>query len=282
MRKVLWMILFFSTSLSFAQDKVTEEKSDFKELKEILKKDELLENFTKKQKAKKVKKAVKKMLAVQDEFFPDKKSFWEIYPEYWVAKNAAILKWNFERVDMGVSLHTQKILNQVGILEKNLKVLFLNSSFIPHLSFSNTENQFLILISLPFIKAMDLTKNQISLLIIEEVLRAQRLHLEQVLIEKDQKVMYQKKIAKLEEVTSFINQLDEKFMKFLKSQGFSFQMLYEVTLEMKNILASHPILLKDYKELCEKKKSLVINSKDFKFYSRLYPSPEMQLKWLSL
>ena len=64
-------------------------------------------------------------------------------------------------------------------------------------------------------------------------------------------------------------------------KGFSFQQQYEITKKMDKVLKSSPESWNSYFKLLKKIDQLVKNNLMYKNYLKIYPSPELQVEWLS-
>ena len=83
------------------------------------------------------------------------------------------MKWDFKKVDYGVNPVFNKLLTNVGASGPDYKILYLNTSKLPHFSIPSG-NEVILLISKPFVEKLDLSKQEISLLLLEEYLRAKK------------------------------------------------------------------------------------------------------------
>ncbi len=79
-----------------------------------------------------------------------------------------------------------------------------------------------------------------------------------------------------------INLHIKKYDDLIYQRGFNFQQQYELTKFMKKLLKSNLNLLDSYKNLLFKIDVLVKRDSLYKYYNSIYPSPEMQVKWLSI
>ncbi|MEX0798013.1 MAG: hypothetical protein WD025_01125, partial [Bacteriovoracaceae bacterium] len=64
-------------------------------------------------------------------------------------------------------------------------------------------------------------------------------------------------------------------------KGFSFQQQYEITKKMDRLLKSEPEIWNSYLKLLQKIDHLIKSNLMYKDYNKIYPSPEMQMEWLS-
>ena len=91
--------------------------------------------------------------------------------EYWLVKNVSRLEWDFPRLNYGIGEHFKTVLEKMGFYEKDIKILFLNSSQIYHFAIPGNKNEYIFLLSLPFMKKLELSQTEISLLLLENYLR---------------------------------------------------------------------------------------------------------------
>jgi tagatose-1,6-bisphosphate aldolase non-catalytic subunit AgaZ/GatZ len=80
---------------------------------------------------------------------------------------------------------------------------------------------------------------------------------------------------------SLVQEVLSKYDKQINETGFTFQQQFEVTKKMDSFLKSNPELWNVYFQLLGKMDRMVKTNHQYKDYVRLYPSPEMQVKWLS-
>ena len=74
------------------------------------------------------------------------------------------MKWDFKKVDYGVNPVFNKLLTNVGVTGPDYKILYLNTSKLAHFSIPSG-NEVILLISKPFVEKLDLSKQEISLLL---------------------------------------------------------------------------------------------------------------------
>src|SRR5690606_719070 len=139
----------------------------------------------------------------------------------------------------------------------------------------------IFLLSVPFIRTMDLSKLEISLLLFEDFLRLEEGYLKKSVetpkVKKLAGTSFQGKKPDL----SFITELSKSYSERLMVKGFTFQQQFEITKKMDGFLKSNPELWNAYFQLLGKIDRFVKSNNQYKDYSKLYPSPEMQQKWLS-
>ncbi len=128
---------------------------------------------------------------------------------------------------------------------------------------------------------MDLSKLEISLIVFEDFIRILLGYPQKRLITSKLKKMigsnfYGKKWDK-EEIEKLLNRYDT----FIFDKGYDFQTQYELTMYITKIIKNDPVVFDTYKKLIEKIDNLVKFNPIYDKYVRIYPSPEMQLTWLS-
>ena len=198
--------------------------------------------------------------------------FWDLVTHLWLVKRESKLKWDFEKVDYGVNHIFESLLNKLNITGKGYKILYLNTLLIPHLGIS-TGKEYILLISKPFIESLDLSKQEISLLLLDEYIRLKL------------NTLTNKINERLNSSIDANNDLFEKYLTILDDQlfskGFSFQDQYNLTKEVSSHLKNDPKIASLYGRLNSKIKKTIEIDNIYSSYSKLYPSPEMREVWLS-
>ena len=64
--------------------------------------------------------------------------------------------------------HFESFLEKMGFLRKKFKILILDTPLVTHFSLPANKNHSLFLLSLPFMRTLDLTKQEISVLLFED------------------------------------------------------------------------------------------------------------------
>lgn len=264
--------------------KTKEEKKlelvDFKNIKDLLKNDQLLEEADKK--VQKIKASGDSRIGWNRKRYnvPSNDEIWGFLSEMWLVKRATKLKWDFEKPDYGLDKAFKAFLEKMGVYEVSFKVLVVDSPNIFHLSLPSNKDSYIFVLSLPFIRSMDLSKTEISILMFEDYLRLKL-------------GIFQKKIMhpKLNEVLGsnfYKKKLDvgifekvlENYDKVIFDKGFSFQEQFAVTTQMDTIFRNDLKIWGIYYKLLQKIDDLVKANVLFKNYSKVYPSPELQMNWL--
>lgn len=284
--KKLFVTLCLSSllSTSFAQDKELPVQNDFvnfNNIKKILKKDGLEKTVKKKQVVhkKKKKKKVDKTKKLYN--LPSNNDFWNLTTQYWLVKNHVILKWDFHKPDYGLAEYYEEFLKNMGEYGIKYKILYVNSSNITHFGLPLGKDEYLFILSVPFMKIMDLTKLQISILLYEDLIRLKfkqyQSKFDPMLISKlKDGSFYQKKFP-----ASELQKLLAKIDNIVFEKGFNFQEQYQVTKHLNNVLRNNKKFWQNYYTLLEKIDELTKQNLMYKNYAKIYPSPELQLNWIN-
>jgi len=277
--------LFSLPSFSADEEKKSLQESeseliDFSSVRDYLKKDGLQENALKKEKAAKKLKAKRLSKEKRKYDLPDENVFWSFTSEYWLVKNAPLIKWDFQKPDYGLATSFKQFLERMGHYEKNFKVLLVDTPNISHFSLPSNRNEKIFLLSVPFIRTLDLTKLEISLLLFEDMLRWEMGYFLKRLPAKKLKLIkegnfYGKKLS-----LSVFDEIFKVYDETIYVKGFSFQEQFEVTKKMEAYLKSDLRLLDSYMKLLMKIDNLVKSNILYTKYSKIYPSPELQLNWI--
>lgn len=276
MRLIILLLLSFSIS---AQPK-PDELVDFSSIKDVLKNDRLDESVRIKQE-KNEKLRIKKARAAKARYnIPIENDFWPIMSELWLVKNQQILKWDFQKPDFGLDTAFQAFLEKQGLLEKTFKILLVDSANITHFALPTSANHYLLILSLPFIRTLDLSKLEISLLLMEDMARADA-ELFKSHIRPTAKDLigsnYVGTTLDLKKIESVLKKYDEMIF----DKGFTFSQQFEITKHMDRTLKNDQELWGTYYRMIVKIDKLVKENALYKNLARIYPSPELQLNWLT-
>jgi hypothetical protein len=286
--KLTFICLFFLTFIVNAQEKkndIDQKEIDgglveFNSIKNILKNDQLQKVVKRKQKVIKKRKIEKIKKEQKKHLFPIENEFWSFFSEYWLVKNTQKLNWDFDRPDFGLSKSFEKILRDLGFLNRKFKILVINTSRIYHAGLPSDPGESILLISLPFIRSMDLTRREICLILFEDFIRIEnKMLLKKIKYNKVRKLfgenMFGKKVN-----SNFLNELLGQYSTFIFKSGYTFQEQYETTKNVAELIRYDKKLWKSYRSLLTKKDKLIKENKTFSNYNDFYPSPEMQLTWI--
>lgn len=253
---------------------------EFDNIKEVIKKDRLGSEVIKKKAVIKKKRKKNHRKKVEKYNIPDDEEFWSFFSEYWLVKNATVLKWDFKKPDYGLESSFKQFLEAQGVFEVRYKILLVNTPDVTHFALPSDSGEMIFLLSVPFIRTLDLSKLEISLLLFEDYLRA--------------KNEYFKSYVSVPGVGSFVggnfykkslnvpllDKIARRYDEIIYDKGFSFQQQFKVTTRMNKILKSNPKWWNSYFLMIGKIDNLVKTNILYQKYLKIYPSPELQLSWL--
>lgn len=275
------MITFFLLVCESSLAQSDSDKIEFKAMKDVLKNDKLDGVLKKKQRDKKIKIQQAEAKSYRSYNIPNKDEFWSFFSELWLIQNASILKWNFEKPDYGLGNYFKSFLEKQGVFELKYKILIVNSPDITHYALPSNTNEVIYLLGLPFIRAMDLSRLEISMLLFEDYLRHKNNFFKDYVTVKGLDKFLGSNFKGKSFNNKIIDSIKAKYDDIIFDKGFSFQQQYKVTMSMSNIIKSDVKIWNAYYRLILKKKELMEGDIRFKKYLKLYPSPELQLGWLS-
>lgn len=282
--------LFFFLSTAVAQatpadQKLPQEKEldvvDFQHVKDVLKKDGLLQEVNKKKKEVVEIQKLRQQAEKSRYRWPTEDVFWPLATEHWLVKEAPVLLWDFDHPDYGIESSLATILRNVGLIQKRFRLLAINAGSPAHLGLPWTDDEYCLLFSIPFVRAMDLSKLEISLLLLEDVLRLQEGWLKETARPAKLKDLVGQNFEGKKPDLTPIYEVGKAYSTFIAEKGFSFQQQFQITKKMNQLLRPHPELWNAYVRMLGKIDRLVKGNPQFKDYVKLYPSPEMQIRWLA-
>lgn len=276
-------ILLFSFLIlqgNASKKNVEEEVVDLNAIKNVIENDNLSQHLAEKQEKEK-KLAEKKQAAEVRKFnIPTEEEFLTLLSEYWLIKNVSVLKWDFTKPDYGINLYFKNFLEKIGIINFEFRILLVNTPMVTHFALPSRNSEGILLLSLPFIRTLDLSKLEISLLLLEDLLRLEAKYFKsKVLQEADRKLLgtnYHKKELNVEKLDTFVKRYDD----LIYEKGFSFKQQFEVTKKMDRLLKGNLKLWNKYYLMVQKIKELSDTNYLYKHHVKIYPSPELQLNWL--
>lgn len=284
-RIICFVCLFFVTSV-FGNE--TEESPpepsqdiiDFSSIKDLIKKDGL-EGELKKQQVEKQQVLDKKKLSDMKRYnVPNADEFWNFFSELWLVKNATKLKWDFHKPEFDLEKSFIALLETQGHYEKKIKILLLDSTEVIHAALPTNDKEYIFLLSLPFIRTLDLSKVEISLILFEDYLRAKRGYFKNYVTSKELEAYLGSNFNGKPFNKKLIDSHLLKMSNVLYEKGFTFQEQFELTQEMDTALKSDLKIWNTYLTLLEKIDQLTKTNSLYKKYAQIYPSPELQLNWL--
>jgi hypothetical protein len=276
----------FLISLSlFAQTgKLQDEKElevvDFKSIKKVLQQDGLSEAVHQKKEEVIILKKEQVKLETHRFLYPTEPELWGFISEYWLIKNAQLLNWDFEKPDYGLEKSFSAMMENLGFYQKKYKILLVNTPSMVRAAIPG-DNEFIILLSVPFIRSLDLSKLEISLLLFEDFIRVDQGYFKKnVASEKFHKLAGTNFHGQKPDM-SMIEEMLKNYTTQINQKGFTFQQQFEVTKKVDAYLKSNPELWNAYFRLLGKLDRFIKVNTQYKDYVKLYPSPEMQIKWIS-
>lgn len=253
---------------------------DFSSIKDIIKKDGLEGELKKKQEEKRKYLDDKKIKEMKRYNVPTQDVFWSFFSELWLVKNATTLKWDVHKPDFELEKSFSSFLEGQGHFEKKIKILLLDSSEITHAALPSNEDEILFVLSLPFIRTLDLSKIEISILLYEDFVRLRKGYFKNFVSSKELDNYLGSNFSGKPFDKKLIDTHLKKYNQLLFEKGFSFQEQFEVTKEMDVLLKNDLKIWNTYLSMLEKIDTLTKGNALYKKYNQIYPSPELQLNWL--
>ncbi len=281
---VSFMILMVASAYSQNQ-KLQEEKElelvNFKNIKQVLQEDGLSQSVITKKKKVKAMKVSQEGLDKSRFKYPEEKEFLGFMTEYWLVKNAQLLDWDHEKPEYGLEASFKAMLEKFGFYHKKFKIMLINTPSLVRVSLPGNEREVVLVLSVPFIRSLDLTKLEISLLLLEDFFRFELGYFEKSVTSEKLKKLGGTSFYGTKPDLTLIEETMKNYNNQIYEKGFTFQQQFEVTKKMDSYLKANPELWNSYFRLLGKiERFLKVNSQ-YKQYIKLYPSPDLQLKWLS-
>jgi len=271
-------------SLMAQTEKLQDEKElevvDFKSIKKVLQQDGLSEEARNKQKQVKILKKEQGKIETGRYLYPTESELWGFVSEYWLIKNAQLLNWDFEKPDYGLDKSFSTTLENLGFYQKKYKILLVNTPSMVRAGIPG-DNEMILLLSVPFIRSLDLSKLEISLLLFEDFVRLDLGYFKKSVTTEKMATLGGSNFQGQKPDMALVEELLKNYDNQLNKKGYTFQQQFEVTKKMDAYLKSSPELWNAYFRLLGKMDRFIKVNVQYKDYIRLYPSPEMQVKWLS-
>lgn len=293
MKKIFVCLIVLSFSLHAANEAEAVKKNsetseakeakdllDFNSIKDLIKKDGLEGELKKKETEKRVLLDKKKLDDMKRYNVPGQEDFWNMFSELWLVKNATTLKWDFHKPEFDLEKSFISLLEAQGHYEKKIKILLLDSTEVIHAALPTNDKEYIFLLSLPFIRTLDLSKVEISLILFEDYVRARKGYFKNYVLSKELEAYLGSNFSGKAFNKKMIDDHLKKYNSVLMDKGFSFQEQFETTQEMDALLKSDLKMWNTYLTLLEKIDQLTKTNTLYKKYSQIYPSPELQLNWL--
>ncbi len=261
------------------EEELQDEVIDYSNIQKVLENDGLEKQAKLKKKIVKQIKIEKKKIQTKKYNYPSKELFWSFISELWLVKNAQELKWDVPRPDYGLKEAFKSLLEEFGYYNETFKILVIDSPNIAHMGLPSNQGENIFILSLPFMRTLDLTKIDISLLLLEDFFRLKDgMFKENLGVDTS---FIGGNFAKGEFNREGLLKLLKGYGQVVYKKGFNFQQQYETTKQMDKVLKSKPEIWSAYLKLLKKIDQLVKNNLLFSEYTKVYPSPEMQIEWLS-
>ena len=273
-------LLAFLLLTSVHAEEAPKDLLDFSSIKDIIKKDGLEGELKKKEEEKRVLLDKKKLAEMKRFNVPTEDVFWNMFSELWLVKNAPVLKWDFHKPDFELEKAFISLLESHGHYEKKIKILVLDTTKVIHAALPSNDQEYIFLLSLPFIRTLDLSKVEISMLLFEDFLRARKGYFKNYVTSKELEAYMGSNFAGKPFDKKLIDAHLQKYNTVLFEKGFSFQDQFEVTKEMDAFLKNDLKMWNTYLTMLEKIDQLTKTNALYKKYGQIYPSPELQLNWL--
>ncbi|MFP5385380.1 MAG: hypothetical protein ACLGHN_04835 [Bacteriovoracia bacterium] len=291
MKVFLKNLLLYSCALSFTgptvfaqtpklQDEKELEVVNFNSIKKVLQQDGLSEAARKKARQVKILKKEQGKIETQRYLYPVESELWGFISEYWLIKNAQLLNWDIDKPDYGLDKSFRTTLETLGFYQKKFKILLVNTPSVVRAGLPGTGESIFIL-SLPFIRSLDLSKMEISLLLLEDFIRLEQGYFKKKVSTEKMNKLAGTNFQGSKADVSMVEEVLNNYSKQINQKGYTFQEQFEVTKKMDAYLKSNPELWNAYYRLLNKIDRFVKVNVQYKNYVKLFPSPEMQVKWLS-
>ena len=168
----------------------------------------------------------------------------------------------------------------MGFVEVRFKILTADSPNLYHFALPSNPNEYIFILSVPFMRTLDVSKFEISLLLFEDFIRAREKYFEQKVTSKELSAALGTNFQTSQFDASLINNTLKKYDEVIFDKGFNFQEQFTVTTKVNNYLKNDLKLWSSYVKLLERIDELTKNNLLFKNYNTIYRSPELQLNWL--
>ena len=253
---------------------------DFSSIKDIIKKDGLEGELKKQQDEKRKYLDAKKLKEIKHFNVPNQDIFWSFFSELWLVKNATLLKWDIHKPDFELEKAFTSFLESQGHYEKKIKILLLDSTEITHAALPTNSDEYIFILSLPFVRTLDLSKVEISLILFEDFIRVRKGYFKNYVLDKELENYLGSNFSGKVFDKKLIDTHLHKYNQVLFEKGFSFQEQFETTKDIDVLLKSDLKIWNTYLTLLEKIDTLTKSNSLYKKYGQIYPSPELQINWL--
>lgn len=280
MKRALFISIAMILLMGNKKGDVEEEVVNLDAIKAVIENDNLSKHVAEKKRVAKEAQEKEKQLEKNKFNFPAEKEFLGFLSELWLIKNISVLKWDFEKPDYGIDLYFKNFLEKIGIINFRYKVILVNTPMVTHFALPSRNSEAILLLSLPFIRTLDLSKLEISLILLEDLVRLEEGYFSKSIMSKELKeklgTNFYQKDTKLEPLEELI----KKYDKLVYEEGFNFKQQFQVTKKMDRLLKGNLKLWNRYYLMVQKIKELSDTNYLYKHHVKIYPSPELQLNWL--
>ena len=278
-------LLLYATAVLSQTGKLQDEKElevvNFNSIKKVLQQDGLSQAASQKKKQVAVMKSEQLSLEKKRFNYPTEDELWGLASEFWLVKNAQVLGWDFEKPDYGIETTFKSILETIGFYQKRFKILLVNTPSMVRTCLPGANGEIIIVLSVPFIRSLDLSKLEISILLLEDFFRMEAGYFKKAVATEKMKKLAGTSFFGQKVDLSILEELMKNYDMQINQKGYSFQQQFEITKKMDVFLKSNPDLWNVYFRLLGKIQSFLKINVQYKDYVKLYPSPEMQIKWIS-
>ena len=190
------------------------------------------------------------------------------------------MKWDFEKPNYGIDAYFKNFLEKIGIINFRYKILLVNTPMITHFALPSRGSEGILLLSLPFIRTLDLSKLEISLILLEDLVRLEEGYFSKKVLSQDMKKKLGTNSYNKEMKLESLEKMLKKYDSLIYEDGFNFKQQFEVTKKMDRLLKGNLKLWNKYYLMVQKIKELSDTNYLYKHHVKIYPSPELQLNWL--
>ena len=253
---------------------------DFNSIKKVLKSDQLTKQVT--TKTRQIKKLKKKRVLNRKLKYdiPDKNNIWTFMSEIWLVKNSAVVRWDFKKPDYGIEGAFKSFLEKHGYYEKTIKILLVDTPNITHMGIPSNPGEYIFLLSIPFVRTLDLSKLEISILLFEDFLRLQKNYFKNYVSTNKMNNIIGSNFQGSKFNSKEFKKVFKNYDDIIFAKGFTFQQQFEVTKSVSAILKSDLKLWNTYLSMLKKIDDLVKTNLLYSNYVKIFPSPELQINWL--
>ncbi len=271
-----------STEKEQAQLAAEQEWVNFKAIQKVLQNDQLASPAQRQQQAMQRSKQRQQYLAKALYDIPTAEHFWGFFSEFWLVKNVNILQWDVPMPDYAIETHFTAWLKQLKFPPLKFKLLLLDSINVCHVALPSDPGEVIFLLSVPFIRTLDLSQTEISVLLLEDLVRHQQGYLREMLSTPDAQKLWGTNFKTNPKFQGkFVGALLQRLDEVTMGTGFNFQQQFVVTNALRELIKGEDKLLYAYQSVLQKIDNLVKNNPKYKNYLNIYPSPELQLGWLN-